>query len=101
MKTPRIPDIIAKLELVLENKLSREEVSDWAYKWMMVLENKEGWETTDYDILVFQGLTTVYGMDLLNSPTGYLHCEEDIRDWVKELQKIEINDHQKGRKKFN
>ena len=101
MKTPRIPDIIAKLELVLENKLSREEVSDWAYKWMMDLENKEGWETTDYDILVFQGLTTVYGMDLLNSPTGYLHCEEDIRDWVKELQKIENNDHQKGRKKFN
>lgn len=42
MKTPRIPDIISKLELVLENKLSREEVSDWAYKWMMVLENKEG-----------------------------------------------------------
>lgn len=101
MTTPRIPDIIAKLELVLENKLSREEVSDWAYKWMMVLENKEGWETTNYDILVFQGLTTVYGMDLLNSPTGYLHCEEDIRDWVKELQKIENNDHQKVRKKFN
>lgn len=101
MKTPRMPDIIAKLELVLENKLSREEVSGWAYKWMMVLENKEGWETTDYDILVFQGLTTVYGMDLLNSPTGYLHCEEDIRDWVKELQKIENNDHQKVRKKFN
>ena len=100
MKTPRIPDIIAKLELVLENKLSREDVSDWAYKWMMVLEKKEGWETTDYDILVFQGLTTVYGMDLLNSPTGYLHCEEDIRDWVKELQKIENNDHQKLRKKF-
>jgi len=101
MKTPRIPDIISKLELVLENKLSREEVSDWAYKWMMVLENKEGWETTDYDILVFQGLTTVYGMDLVNSPTEYLHCEEDIRDWVKELQKIENNDHQKVRKKFN
>lgn len=101
MKTPRIPDIISKLELVLENKLSREEVSDWAYKWMMTLENKEGWETTDYDILVFQGLTKVYGTDLLNRPTEYLHCEEDIRDWVKELQNIENNDHQKVRKKFN
>lgn len=41
MKMPRIPDIIAKLELVLENKLSREEVSDWANKWMMVLEKKK------------------------------------------------------------
>ena len=81
MKTPRIPDIISKLELVLENK--------------------EGWETTDYDILVFQGLTTVYGMDLLNSPTEYLHCEEDIRDWVKELQNIENSYHQKVRKNFN
>lgn len=100
MKTPNICDIISKLELVLENQLSREEVSEWAYKWMMISENEEGWETTDYDILVFQGLTKVYGMDMLNSPTEYLHCEEDIRDWVKELQNIENNYHQKCRKNF-
>ena len=100
MKTPNIRDIITKLELVLENQLSREEVSEWAYKWMMISENEEGWETTEYDILVFQGLTKVYGMDMLNSPTEYLHCEEDIRDWVKELQNIENKYHQKCRKKF-
>ena len=45
MKTPNIRDIITKLELVLENQLSREEVSEWAYKWMMISENEEGWET--------------------------------------------------------
>lgn len=101
MKTPRIPDIISKLELVLENQLSREEASDWAYQWMMISENEECWETTDYDILVFQSLTRVYGMDMLNSPTEYLHCEEDIRDWVKELQNIENSYHQKVRKNFN
>lgn len=101
MKKPRIHDIISKLELVLENQLLREEASEWAYKWMMISENEEGWETTDYDILVFRGLTKVYGMDMLNSPTEYLHCEEDIRDWVKELQSIENSYHQKDRKHFN
>lgn len=83
----KLDEVIDKLELVLENKLSREEVSDWAYKWMMVLENEEGWETTDYDVAVFKSLTTVYGMDLLNSPTEYLHCEDDIRDWIEEFKK--------------
>lgn len=101
MKTPRIHEIISKLELVLENQLSREEDSDWAYQWMMISENEEGCETTEYDILVFQSLTKVHGMDRLNSPIEYLHCEEDIRDWVKEFQNIEISYHQKVRKKFN
>lgn len=80
MKSLHIRDVIMKLEMVLENQLTREEVSDWVYAHMMTLENKK---TTRYEELVFECLTVVYGMDLLNDFSEYLHCEEDIRDWMK------------------
>lgn len=86
MKSLQIRYIIKKLEMVLENQLTREEVSDWAYAHMMTLENKE---TTRYEELVFDCLTVVYGMDLPNDSSEYLHCEEDIRDWIKRFEKIE------------
>lgn len=89
MESVLISDIIAKLELVLENTLTREEVSSWAYKYMTALEDKNSWETTNYEQAVFECLKTVYGMDLLETPTEYLHWDNDIRDWIENFKAIE------------
>lgn len=38
MENVQISEIITKLDMVLENQLTREEVSDWAYEQMTAME---------------------------------------------------------------
>lgn len=92
MENVQISEIITKLEMVLENHLTREEVSDWAYEQMTAMEwreEKENRALTKDQLAVFHCLTTVYGMDLKNSPTQYFHVDDDFRDWIKAFQEVE------------
>ncbi|WP_393965740.1 hypothetical protein [Exiguobacterium sp. S22-S28] len=92
MENVQISEIITKLEMVLENQLTREEVSDWAYEQMTEMEwseEKENRALTKDQLAVFHCLTTVYGMDLKNSPTEYFHVEDDFQDWIKAFQEVE------------
>lgn len=92
MRTIQIDEVIKKLEQVLEKQLTREEVSEWAYERMAALEwmeEKEGRSLTKKELAVFRFLTTVYGMDLQNSPDEYFHVEDDFRDWIKAFQEEE------------
>ncbi|WP_214721323.1 hypothetical protein [Exiguobacterium sp. s192] len=92
MENVQISEIITKLEMVLENQLTREEVSDWAYEQMTAMEwreEKENRALTKDQLAVFHCLTTVYGMDLQNSPTEYFHVDDDFRNWIKAFQEVE------------
>lgn len=92
MENVQISEIITKLEMVLKNRLTREEVLDWAYKVMTAMEwmeEKENRALTKEELAVFHCLTTVYGMDLQNSPTEYFHVDDDFRDWIKAFQEVE------------
>lgn len=92
MENVQISKIITKLEMVLENQLTREEVSDWAYEQMTAMEwreEKENRALTKDQLAVFHCLTTVYGMDLKNSPTEYFHVDTDFRNWIKAFQEVE------------
>lgn len=92
MENVQISEIITKLEMVLENQLTREEVSDWVYEQMTAMEwreEKENRALTKDQLAVFHCLTTVYGMDLKNSPTEYFHVDDDFRDWIKAFQEVE------------
>lgn len=92
MENVQISEIITKLEMVLENHLTREEVSDWAYEQMTAMEwreEKENRALTKDELAVFHCLTTVYGMDLQNSPTEYFHVDDDFRNWIKAFQGVE------------
>ena len=92
MENVQISEIITKLEMVLENQLTREEVSDWAYEQMTAMEwreEKENRALTKDQLAVFHCLTTVYGMDLKNSPTESFHIDDDFRDWIKAFQEVE------------
>lgn len=92
MENVQISEIITKLEMVLENQLTREEVSDLAYEQMTAMEwreEKENRALTKDQLAVFHCLTTVYGMDLKNSPTEYFHVDDDFRDWIKAFQEVE------------
>ena len=80
MQQPTITEIIKKLILVIENDLTREELSDWASSYVM-----EDIPTIDDD-LVWELLMTVSGIDIKDSPNEYLHSEDDIKNWIEEFK---------------
>lgn len=76
MGQPAKEEIIYKLNMILQGKLSREEVADWAEEYVMQDEpNIE-------DDIVWDFLQVVSGVDLKDSPEEYLHVEQDIKDWI-------------------
>ncbi|MFP7284757.1 hypothetical protein SFC15_00845 [Shouchella clausii] len=79
MNEPTKKEIINKLELVLKNQLTREEVTDWASEYTM----QEKYDVSDME--VWKMLMTVSGLDLQDSPGEYLHNDDDIRDWIKKF----------------
>lgn len=79
MSEPTKKEIIYKLELVLKNKLTREEVADWASDYTM----KEKHYVSN--LKVWQMLLTVSGLDIQDSPGEYLHTNDDIQSWIKKF----------------
>ncbi|MCM3549389.1 hypothetical protein M4D48_12475 [Alkalihalobacillus clausii] len=79
MREPTKKEIIDKLELVLQNKLTKEEVADWASEYVMTYDHLVT------DLVVFDILTVVSGLDTLESPGEYMYDDDDIRDWIKEF----------------
>ncbi|MBX0319734.1 hypothetical protein [Shouchella clausii] len=75
MRKPTKKEIIDKLEPVLQNKLTKEEVADWASEYVMT------YDLLVTDLVVFDFLTVVSGLDTLESPGEYMY-DEDIRDWI-------------------
>lgn len=77
MSQPTIEEIVKKLNMIFEGKLSREEVSDWASEYVMqdepCIEDETVWEF----------LQVVSGVDIKDSPEEYLHVEQDLEDWIK------------------
>ncbi|MFJ8087741.1 DNA-binding protein [Lysinibacillus sp. NPDC095746] len=78
MGQPTKEEIINKLKMILQGKLSREEVADWASEYVLQDEPNISDET------VWELLKVVFGVDLLDSPDEYLHGEQDIKDWIDE-----------------
>ncbi|GIN17678.1 hypothetical protein J32TS2_30340 [Shouchella clausii] len=61
MREPTLKKIIDKLELVLQNKLTKEEVADWAAEYVMTYDHLVT------DLVVFDFLTVVSGLDTLEA----------------------------------
>ena len=73
-------EIIEKLELVLNGLLTREDVSDWAGLYILNDELRIS------DEKVCKLLNIVFGMDTKDSPTEYLHTDEEIKGWIEEYK---------------
>ncbi|AFQ43924.1 hypothetical protein [Desulfosporosinus meridiei] len=93
MIKPTLEDIIEKLELVDEGKLSREEISNWAERTSQFFES-EG-TLSEKDISIWKSLDVVMGIDIKDSPEEYLHNEIDIRNWITRFRAI-LRDSEKG-----
>jgi hypothetical protein len=78
MNQPTISEIIKRLKLVLVGEMKREEVSDWASFYVMA-DNPNIDDENVWDLLIL-----LSGIDILDSPTTYLHYDEDINDWINQ-----------------
>lgn len=85
MDKPTVEEIIKQLNLVLEGSLTREEVSNWAEYWTRKFIDEQG--LSEYNLLVWKYLDVVSGVDLKDSPTSYLHTDEDIMEWIQSFKK--------------
>ena len=80
---PTIEEIIKKLQQVIEGKISREAVSNWAEKASQYFEVEDS--LNQNDISIWKALDVLMGIDLKESPEDYLHNEADIRNWINDL----------------
>ncbi|MEH7549848.1 DNA-binding protein [Neobacillus vireti] len=81
MNQPTVSEIIDRLKSVLNGELTREEISNWASYYVMADDPNID------DEIVWDLLKIISGIDILDSPTSYLHNEEDIKDWIKQATK--------------
>lgn len=73
---PTKEQIANKLEKVLREESTREEVVDWALHFITC----DDLEIVDFAAWRF--LKVVGGLDLLASPNDYLYSFEDIKSWI-------------------
>ncbi|HEY0828897.1 MAG TPA: hypothetical protein VGE40_12435 [Bacilli bacterium] len=84
MERPTVEEIVKRLKRVLEGNLNREEVSNWAENWTRKFMDES--RLSEKDLLIWKYLDVVSGIDLKDSPTEYLHIDEDIKDWIKRFE---------------
>lgn len=82
---PTIEEVITKLKMVLEGKLTREEVASWAMEY--VRDDSLAFDINRRDEKLWDLLDYVAGFDTEVSPGEYLFHEEDIKDWIRQFEK--------------
>lgn len=70
----------ARLLDLLAGRATREEVADWAVKWV-----RESMPDVQ-DPIAWEALKQLSGADLRISPTDYLHTEVDFHSWLDQLE---------------
>ena len=81
MTQPLLHVIIEKLREVLNNSLTREEVADWAMRFI------EDDEADIKDFHAWELLKQVGAIDMIESPDNYLYSDDDIKKWITDFSK--------------
>lgn len=76
---PTKEEILSRFKLILQGRISREEVADWASEYVMQ-DSHDVTDETVWDLLLI-----ACGVDLKDSPDEYLHDEQNIKGWIKEF----------------
>ena len=75
-------EIINILDELIEDKLSREDASDWAKKRQFAEDNGElEYEPASKEQLIWDAVLYLEGVDLKDGPSSYLHVVDDFREY--------------------
>ena len=77
---PTLEEVIARLEALTRTEISREEVADWAGRWVRL--PNPGID----DDRIWTAIKKLSGADLPSTDRMYLHDENDFNNWLKELR---------------
>lgn len=81
MEQPTKIEIDNKLNGIIEEKIPREDVGEWALNY---IRNDENIEITDLN--AWRYLVAISNVDELISPDNYLYSIEDIQQWMREYE---------------
>lgn len=75
-----IEDIKCKFNELINEEISREDADEWAYIRMQAYDdgNLEFQPSNDQELL-WGAIQYLYGIDIKDSPSSYLHSLEDIQ----------------------
>lgn len=85
MEQPTKIEINNKLNELIEEKILREDISEWA---LYYIRNDENIEIVDLN--AWRYLVAISNVDEMISPNNYLYAIEDIQQWMKEYSKNDI-----------
>lgn len=82
MEQPTKIEIDNKLNELIEERILREDISEWA---LYYIRNDENIEIVDLN--AWRYLVAISNVDEMISPNNYLYAIEDIQQWMKEYSK--------------
>ncbi len=86
----RIEDIKQVLEKLLDDKMSREDASLWAYNLRQEADdNKLIYYPEKDENIIWESLLFIEGIDLQNEPNFYLHNKKDVQDFWDKIEHLE------------
>lgn len=77
---PTKREVEARLIGLVKGNVSREEVADWAAKWVRMDDPKVD------DSAVWKALTRLSGADMISTDRPYLYDENEFNSWLEELR---------------
>ncbi|QHJ05933.1 hypothetical protein [Hymenobacter busanensis] len=81
-----LPVIAQTLQRVLARQLSREAAADWAAQVCTELEAERlTYNPAKAERQIWAALDYVRGIDLQDAPGSYLHDEENLRNYLKDI----------------
>lgn len=86
----RIEDIKQVLEKLLDDEMSREDASLWAYYLRQEADdNKLIYSPEKDENILWESILFIEGIDLQNEPNVYLHNKKDIQDFCDKIEHLE------------
>ena len=84
-----IAEIKQVLNKILDNTMSREEASGWAYKLRQEADNnKLKYCPIEYENILWNSILFIEGVDLQNEPNVYFHNEHDIMKFLQNIEEL-------------
>jgi len=81
-----LEEINNKFDELIDEKTSREEVSNWASKRMFAHDDDLlEFHPTEYRPVIWRGIKYLIGVDLLNPDGSYFHVKDDFIDYKNQL----------------
>lgn len=75
---PTLECAIEKLDFLVQKKLSRAEVANWAEVWVVRLDEID-------DVKLCKAIDWISGVDAPTADRPYLYNEDDFKSWIVEL----------------